>query len=192
MTLEEEMREADARQLKAAHQTWARYVQLGLRAVACPAWRWMPGMKTTAGVRVLRVDRDGYAIGARQPGPMSPLHPGPGLSEPWPELVEVPLDAVPSLSDRATQGCLLQLLLSAYETSQVWCAPAAHHRWLCYYRLRDGVQRSTEGATIHEAMVLALEARGELEDQVDDGEEEALVEAVVEGRERQPDARGGP
>lgn len=159
MTLEEEGREADARQWKAAQQNWARYVELGRRAVACPAWRWMAGMQTLDRVRVLRVDRDGYAIGATQP------------DSGWPEIVEVPLDAVPSLSDRATQGCLLQLLLSAYETSQVWCAPV-RHRWLCYYRLRDGVQRSTEGATIHEAMVLALEARGELEDQVDDGEED--------------------
>lgn len=159
MTLEEEMREADARQRKAADYLWARYVELGRRAVACPSWRWMPGMETIDGVRVLRVDRDGYAIGARVP------------DRGWPEIVEVPLDAVPALGDRGTQGCLRQLLLSAYETSQVWCAPV-RHRWLCYYRLRDGVQRSTEGATIHEAMVLALEARGELDDQVDDGEED--------------------
>ena len=156
MTLEEEGREAEVRQRKASQRQWDRYVELGRRAVACPAWRWMPGMTTIDGVRVLRVDRDGYAIGARVPDRGSP------------EIVEVPLDAVPALEDRATQGCVRQLVQWAYPRAQAWCSPVGP-RWRCWYAI--GV---TDGATMAEAMVLALEARGEaeLEDQVDDGEED--------------------
>ena len=129
---------------------WQQYVALCRRAVAAPSWRWMPGMQTIGGVRVLRVDLDGYAIGARVP------------DRGWPVIVEVPLDAVPALSDRGTQGCLRQLVMSRHRMDHAWCSPVGP-RWRCYY-----AGGCTEGDTIEEAMVLALEARG---DQADDGEE---------------------
>ena len=63
------------------------------RAVACKHWRWMPGMVTTTGIRILRRDDDGYTTGY-----------GPRTSY---CVMQVFPDALLDLSDPATLGCLL-------------------------------------------------------------------------------------
>lgn len=61
-------------------------IELSRRAVACPKWRWMPGMKLTAGLR---------------------------LSE---SLVPFTFSVdLPDLTDPATVGCLLALVRKAWD-----------------------------------------------------------------------------
>jgi hypothetical protein len=79
---------------------------LARRAVACRAWKWMPGMLTTDGIRVERVDPDGYAIGRSAGGYAYTLT----------------ADALPDLTDAATVGCVLYLMREVYGAD--WLTPA--------------------------------------------------------------------
>lgn len=116
---------------------------LARRAVACRHWRWMLGMTTQGGCRVLRRDPDGYTIGY----PVKIGH-----------MTEVRRDALPDLSDPATLGCLLALVREA------WGDPCATSRAYCGYWgvLRPDGDMScwhiARGATEAEALVFALEA----------------------------------
>jgi hypothetical protein len=76
------------------------------RAVACKRWRWMPGMLTKDGIRLERVDPDGYGIGRSAGGYAYTLN----------------ADSVPDFSDAATVGCLLYLVREAYGAD--WLTPA--------------------------------------------------------------------
>jgi len=71
---------------------------LARRAVACPRWRWMPGMVTTYGQRIARADAYGYAVAYTSGGHL--------------QMIEA--DALPNLTDPATLGCLLALVREAY------------------------------------------------------------------------------
>lgn len=71
---------------------------LARRAVACRAWRWLPGMVSSDEVRVCRVDPDGYALGWSSSGYVYALD----------------SDALPDLTDPATLGCLLALVREAH------------------------------------------------------------------------------
>jgi len=88
------------------------WVELGKRAVACKAWRWMPGMLTLRDVRLTWAQHEntGAAFGG-----------GCSDGEPWPTLWGVsgtdPLDLngeVPDFRDDATKGCLLALVREAW------------------------------------------------------------------------------
>lgn len=81
---------------------------LSKRAVACKGWRWMPGMATVHGERVVTIDDDGTLR----------------LAAPWVGTT-VGLTAVrsfydssgrclPDLTDSATLGCLLALVREAW------------------------------------------------------------------------------
>jgi hypothetical protein len=72
--------------------------ELARRAIACKRWRWMPGMLSVKGLRVVRRDDDRYVIGyyANRES----------LSE---RVVDLP-----DLSDPATLGCLLALVRKAW------------------------------------------------------------------------------
>ena len=79
---------------------------LARRAVACPGWRWLPGMLTRQHGRV--IDGNGVAIvdGARLIAP--------ALDRAW----TVPareVAALPDLTDAATVGALLALVREAWE-----------------------------------------------------------------------------
>jgi hypothetical protein len=82
-------------------------MELGRRAVACKGWRWMPGMLTMHGERLVSVQEDAgwlqLAVCADEPNRG--------------RLVFNRCETcVPDLSDAATVGCLLRLVRGAW-----WC-----------------------------------------------------------------------
>ena len=107
--------------------------ELGRRAVACKGWRWMPGMLTTHGQRMI--------TGAEED---RPCHPWPA-GYLW----------VPDFSDPAAVGCLLALVRSAWGDPLMYVAPGPG--WYVG-RGRVDVGIAAEGATEAEALVAALEA----------------------------------
>lgn len=73
------------------------------RAVACKQWRWMPGMRTTEGWRVIRNLTESSCM-AYDENP-----------ENWQVADNYFQDgAIPDLSDPATLGCLLALVRKAW------------------------------------------------------------------------------
>lgn len=130
---------------------------LARRVVACPAWRWMPGMSTQGGCRVLRRDPDGYTVG---------YHTKNGY------VMQVQGDTLPDLSDPATIGCLLALAREAYGDPSLYVRRGSTRResdgiiawevlgWLNPERSPDGRAGSWRGwgyASEAEALVAALE-----------------------------------
>ena len=85
-------------------------IALGRRAVACPRWKWRPGMSDTDGRRYQ------WRHENRQVEACSESSEG-GIN--W----EEPIGAIPDLSDDATTGAVLGLV------RQAWCDPTAHTRW---------------------------------------------------------------
>jgi hypothetical protein len=76
---------------------------LGRRAVACKHWRFMDGMLTTCGLRVVDGGRD-YVIGHR-----------PGATRDGGGWYDGPSEGfLPDLTDPATLGCLLHLVRQAW------------------------------------------------------------------------------
>lgn len=101
------------------HEYKERARKLAARAVECKHWRWMPGMMTANGERVLEV--------------WPPFCAAPGFLEVYPERpgTRDPLcsDEVPDLDDPATLGCLLALVREAWDGQQ---ACAAYQRGVWY------------------------------------------------------------
>jgi hypothetical protein len=116
---------------------------LARRAVACPRWRWMPGMVTTYGQRIARVDADGYTVAYQRGGHL--------------QMVEA--DALPDLTDPATLGCLLALVREAWREPTLSVAWAGGG-WYVVQLIRRSVDalRWIDTATEAEALVAALEA----------------------------------
>ena len=109
---------------------------LARRAVACKRWRWLPGMLTTDGIRLVRVDPDEYSIGYSTGGYVWALN----------------ADALPDLTDAATLGCLLALVREAHG-DVVWL----HHD--CCVWVVCGLPEDPGGSdTQAEALVVALES----------------------------------
>lgn len=120
---------------------------LGRRAVACPRWRWMPGMRITQnfsplGWRLHALNRSEEWRAEDVRGTKLPTHPG----EPW---------LYPDLSDPATLGCLLALAREAHGDPSfvVRCVAGL---WYEESNKRALVARGSD--TEVEALVAALEA----------------------------------
>ena len=113
---------------------------LSRRVVACKGWRWMPGMLTDEGRRVMQVWPDNLGIK-------------------WSHLLDNRVvrdaDALPDLTDPATLGCLLALVREAW--GDPFLCPAADREtgwWLNGYAAVDYLQSYRTEA---EALVAALE-----------------------------------
>lgn len=134
--------------------------QLGRRAIACKRWRWMAGMATLNGQRVLRVEEmgDGDGILSADWSTGAVAH---NLMDEWE-------GEIPDIEDAATLGCLLTLVREAWppdpDGDSRNCADTyfetSTNEWHCdvfdeskqYCQGRFG--RSTEA----EALIAALES----------------------------------
>ena len=114
---------------------------LARRAVACKGWRWMPGMLTDEGRRVMRVWPDDLGIK-------------------WSHLLDDRVvrdaDAIPDLADAATIGCLLALVREAWGDPTLSLSPwwdGWEYAWRPYGKKGPCGNWITEA----EALVAALE-----------------------------------
>lgn len=125
----------------------ADLVALGRRAVACKAWRWMPGMAMCDGQRLLGSDANNeWAIvsGRERAGP----------------------NGVPDLSDPATLGCLLALVREARSDMTLYVEPCGDQdattlrdQWQVMFTAGAGTwYGGPRTATEADALVAALEA----------------------------------
>jgi hypothetical protein len=115
---------------------------LARRAVACPRWRWMPGM--------LRLrDAPGKADHGKREGRVE-------ARDDW-SYAEWP--CLPDLTDPATLGCLLALVREAW-SEPILSVAWAGGRWYVVQRILCSVDalRWIDTATEAEALVAALEA----------------------------------
>ena len=135
---------------------------LARRAVACPRWKWMPGMAATGPgwfetARICETDSDHAPVLWEYRGYMRGPCASPRNADisPW----EYP-DAAPVLTDAATQGCIIALLDEAY--GEWWAEPPAspnkRGRWAVYVWNGYLTRRIATGATRIEALIAALEA----------------------------------
>jgi hypothetical protein len=110
---------------------------LAKRAVACAAWRWMPGMLTENGIRVVRGEEGVDFAGSDRD--------------------------CPDLTDPATRGCLLELVRQAWPEHPV--APRREPAPLGYKPWRALTRRGEQWTgyvadSEQELLVLILEAAG--------------------------------
>jgi hypothetical protein len=105
---------------------------LARRAVACKAWRWMPGMRWWS-------DDDHGRLDDFQP-----------------EYMGRPADALPDLTDPATVGCLLALVRKAWGDPYLCCVGDRETGWRLdgYAAVEDFHSYRSEAETL----VRALEA----------------------------------
>lgn len=130
--------------------------ELSRRAVACPRWRWMPGMRLTiaydnslVAARIVSVGRDGFSSVDER-----------GHEHGWYHLACVPARdrCLPDLDDAATRGCLLALVREAapgFGTGVIHVRPAGRG-WAAFAcgQVLEGTQAPTEAETL----VAALES----------------------------------
>lgn len=119
-------------------------IEIAKRATACKGWRWMPGMLTLDGRRVVGVDGDVLELFYADEHK---------CYQRWTE------DAEPDLGDPATVGCLLALVRDA------WGRPSGTvRRWSVdgWYWHADYDDEHVSGKRLYpteaEALVAALEA----------------------------------
>ena len=106
-------------------------IKLALKFVELPQWRWLPGMRTVSGDRVIAVYNGGNTVyidsieSAEEAGTPYPLFPieldvipsaptrGRHVGRDY-SFRQLEYDQLPDLSDPATIGCLCSLLRLAY------------------------------------------------------------------------------
>ena len=119
--------------------------QLAERAVACPRWRWLPGMRS--------VSHGGHSRRLDPPSNARGLHPW------WTWSQGECGEGLPDLSDPATVGCLLALVREAWGDRYVYAMRLNVRRqiWVVHVP-SDRHNIHGEGETEAEALVAALEA----------------------------------
>jgi hypothetical protein len=137
---------------------------LARRAVACPDWRWMPGMKLLHSGRIVHVI--GQRVEATE-------HPWLGSNFAARNPLSGPFPDAPDLTDPATLGCLLALVREVYGSPHLYCRLSSTTRasdgirawevngYLDASRSPDGRGGSFRGwgyASEAEALVATLEA----------------------------------
>ena len=125
---------------------------LARRAVACPKWRWMPGMRTTRGERVVGASCEYW--GARLWVSLLGSDSAGGVFVR--SFCDSSGSCLPDLTDPATLGCLLALVREAW--GDPFLCPAADREtgwWLNGYAAVDYLQSYRSEA---EALVAALES----------------------------------
>ena len=110
---------------------------LARRAIVCPKWKWLPGM------RVIREDGKGFNLACEVAASK--------VSVAW----------IPDLTDPATVGCLLALVREAYRECKVWVMPR-NVGFIVTVQARggmgSGLLQTNFGTTEADALVAALEA----------------------------------
>lgn len=94
---------------------------LARRAVACPRWRWLPGM-LSGGRRVVQAEAGAVCVTGVKMLPSGRWTPAP-----------VYIEDLPDLTDPATLGCILALVRRA------WRCPTVYVRQSTSRRVSDGV-----------------------------------------------------
>ena len=121
-------------------------IVLAKRAVACPKWRWMPGMRTLDAMRVIH-DPD------RWPDRPCAIREGGWIDTSPPRPLK---DDLPDLCDPATLGCLLALVREAWESPKANISWVTDENCMVVFDPRHA-QRFLLGDTEAEALVAALE-----------------------------------
>jgi len=117
--------------------------ELARRAVACKRWRWMPGMLSEKGLRVIRRDSDGYVVGYYQDN--------------W-YMAECVAGTLPDLTDPATLGCLLALVREAWGAGAYLLPDGGWYVKGARLKSGDSINLGICAKTEAEALVAALEA----------------------------------
>ena len=121
-------------------------IVLAKRAVACPKWRWMPGMRTFDAMRVIHDP-------ARWPDRPCAIREGGWVDTAPPRPLK---DDLPDLCDSATLGCLLTLVRGAWDIPSLSLSPWSdgwEYAWKPYVKKGPCGYWFTEA----EALVAALE-----------------------------------
>lgn len=127
-------------------------IELGMRAVATPLWRWKTGMEVRSGkvygVVLEDSSKDNECWIAQFFGSSTD---GGGYRD-----EEVPEDALPVLNSSSTLGCLLSLVRESYLDPKAHVSPTSYGEWRVWFE--HDLSLWYEGKTEAEALIKALEA----------------------------------
>jgi len=124
-------------------------VELAKRAVICKGWRWMPGMRTQSGLRLVVVWGTYNTASVLSDG----------IDDAHSETVSL-VEELPDITDPATLGCLLSLVREARgePTYLPTCLDSIEEAWVIEAPSRD---RQTRYGNYASVLLSALRKAGE-------------------------------